>query len=779
MILIRRLVSALALGACMVPIARAQELKDASDSAALADAGRVAQDAGSRGDEAPGGEQPPAAAAFAAPNGQLEPPGSAAPDQHAEVVSALGTAPATGPTSSDPAPLLVTVRSKRADELRRSSQAVTVVEVERARRGSADLGEVLARTEGISIQRAGGLGSESRFSLAGLDGERIRFFVDSIPLENAGFAPGVENVPLNLLERIEVYRGVVPIRLASDALGGAVQLISRRPMRGTHGHASYQAGSFDTHRLTLQASHFDEPTGRYALVSSFLDRSRNDFAIDVQVPDASGRPSETRVHHFHAAYEAQGAMVEVGLLDRPWAERLSLRAFASQRGREIPTDIVMTEPYGAATEANRTTGASLVYKRSFLEEASFELIANYAYHQASVRDLSQCAYDWFGRCTTLPRSGELMDDFEAGEAYLYAHALSLRASASVPIDELQQVSISIAPQFDQRTGEDRSPEYPDTRDPLDVTNRIFNLFSGASYELRGLGERLDFELFGKQYTQVVRGELSVPLGIQEQERERYRFGAGSMARLRWLDPLWSKLSYEYATRYPSTNEMFGNGTDVLPNPYLRAELSHNANLESAFELEHTRSGSYLLDVAAFYRRATDFIARAASGTFGAYINVSDVRVLGAQGRARWISPGEYFTLDGNLTYQHVRNDSKTGIYADFRGDRVPNRPYLFGTVSARAALPEVMVPRDQLSLAFVTRCTGKFDRSWRSIGSNHPGVPRQVQHSIALTYLVRGKARRNLSATLELQNLTDAKLTDFFGVQRPGRAVFAKLVVEL
>ena len=40
---------------------------------------------------------------------------------------------------------------------------------------------------------------------------------------------GIANVPVNLIERVEIYRGVVPIRFGADALGGAVNLVSDQP----------------------------------------------------------------------------------------------------------------------------------------------------------------------------------------------------------------------------------------------------------------------------------------------------------------------------------------------------------------------------------------------------------------------------------------------------------------------------------------------------------------------------------------------------------------------
>src|SRR5688572_3568788 len=151
----------------------------------------------------------------------------------------------------EPPPEEVTVYVSRtpAQELQQSAEAVHVIDTRKARRQTADLGEVLARTQGVAVRREGGLGSGSRFSLNGLYDDQIRFFLDGVPLDIAGFPFGVANVPVNFVERVEIYRGVVPVRFGADALGGVVHLVSSRNYE-THVGASYQVGSFGTHRAT-------------------------------------------------------------------------------------------------------------------------------------------------------------------------------------------------------------------------------------------------------------------------------------------------------------------------------------------------------------------------------------------------------------------------------------------------------------------------------------------------------------------------------------------------
>src|SRR4051812_27857477 len=137
-------------------------------------------------------------------------------------MAAAGQAEATAASAET-----ITVRGlSEASQREQSADAVTVVNTERARRESADLGEVLARTRGVGLRRAGGLGSTARLSLGGFADDQVRIFLDGVPLDLTGFPFGIANVPVNLIERIEIYSGVLPVRFGADALGGGINLVT-------------------------------------------------------------------------------------------------------------------------------------------------------------------------------------------------------------------------------------------------------------------------------------------------------------------------------------------------------------------------------------------------------------------------------------------------------------------------------------------------------------------------------------------------------------------------
>jgi vitamin B12 transporter len=134
----------------------------------------------------------------------------------------------------------------------------------------------------------------------------------------------------------------------------------------------------------------------------------------------------------------------------------------------------------------------------------------------------------------------------------------------------------------------------------------------------------------------------------------------------------------------------------------------------------------------------------------------------------------------NFTYLDFRNVSSDGTFGDFAGDRIPNRPWLFANYSARFNLRGVATARDELSFGWDSRYVHDYFRGWESIGLREfkQTTPRQFTHDVTISYLVRGNGRL-LSTALEVQNLTDERVFDFYGVERPGRAFYAKVTAEL
>lgn len=720
------------------------------------------------------------------------PPGSYQLQAHAEGLGAaeLTIAVAAGESSTPSlrllppaaqAPLEVTVHGQStAERLRRSAQAVQVVETEAAQRQTADLGEVLARSQGIGVRRGGGLGSATRISLNGLVDDQIRFFYDGIPFEFSGYPFGIANVPVNLVDRVEVYRGVVPIRFGADALGGAVNLVSDDEVTGTHGSAAYQTGAFGTQRLALSARHLHEPSGFFTRVQGFADYADNDYPIDVEerIGDSTV-PTPARAYRFHDAYRAVGGSAEVGFVEQPWAKRLLLRTFITDYDKELPHNITMATPYGDVTSGELTTGATVRYENRLAERFTVEVASGYAYTGTEFTDDGDCIYNWFGQCT---RERKQLGEIETPERELHLreHSLFGRLNLGWQLNTQHGVRLTVTGSYATRTGEDKRYDASTTPDPLAAKRNLFTLVGGVEYQVNLFGGRLENILFAKGYFQQLRSQEQLVSGVfRDRNRDTQRVGVGNALRYRFVEWLYAKVSYERATRLPRVDEIFGNGALVVANLGLEPEESHNVYLTLTFDAPDTALGAWRVNLNGFLREADQLIVRLGDNKVLTYKNVYGARSLGFEGALGWTSKGDLVALDGNLTYLDFRNTSSDGNFADNEGDRIPNRPYLFANGSARIQLHAVASAQDKLILSWSSRYVHEFFPGWESQGlaALKEPVPSQLLHALALTYLIPGNPLA-LSFTGEVQNLTDRPAYDFFRVQRPGRAFYFKTTAE-
>lgn len=660
--------------------------------------------------------------------------------------------------------------------LRESARAVTVIDLGRARERTADLGEVLSRAQGIQVRRSGGLGSTSRFSLNGLYDDQIRFFLDGVPLDFAGWGLGVANVPVELIQRIDVHRGVVPVALGADALGGAVDLVTD-PSWVDRAAASWQLGSFGTQRAAAMARARDDRSGAALGVSLFLDRAVNDYPIDVEVPDAQGRLHPATVRRFHDGYLAAGGSLELGVVERGALRRALVRLYATDYDKELQHNLVMTVPYGEAEYGEEVRGATadVVVERGRWRA---RVLGGAARRRIDFRDTAEVVYDWYGNAVRERRQpgelGQVPTDQLVTETGLFA-----RISGERALGVGHRLRVTVAPSAALRGGEDFLDPNPDGRDPLSARRDLVQLVTGVEHELRGGGDRLENVAFAKHYAMwtdaedVRPGYVFVPI-----EQRAQRVGFGDAARWRVRDGLIAKASYEWATRLPSVDEIFGDGILIQPNLELAPETSHNANLGARVE-DDGRRGAVSGEVNLFARLADGLIILLGDDRYFTHQNVWQARILGVEGSGGWVAPGEWASVEASLTFQDIRNASREGTFGAYQGDRIPNRPWLLGSLGATARTRDLVRAGDELAAFASSRYVHEFFRGWESLGLREfkQVVPSQLVHGAGVTYALRGVTP--IVTTLEVQNLTDARVFDSFGVQKPGRAVFVKISGEL
>ena len=123
-------------------------------------------------------------------------------------------------------------------------------DIERA--GSSSLPELLQRQPGIEISNLGGAGKVSTLSLRGTSSTHSIVLIDGMRVGAAtsGFS-AIEHIPLSQIEKIEILRGPASSLYGQDAIGGVIQIFTKKGVEGFKpyvgiGYGSYNISNFQS-----------------------------------------------------------------------------------------------------------------------------------------------------------------------------------------------------------------------------------------------------------------------------------------------------------------------------------------------------------------------------------------------------------------------------------------------------------------------------------------------------------------------------------------------------
>lgn len=153
------------------------------------------------------------------------------------------------------------------------------------------LPELLAREAGVQFSSNGGLGKSSSVSLRGLEARHTLLLIDGVRYGSATLGtPTFENLPVDAIERIEIVRGPLSGLYGSDAVGGVIQIFTRKGAAGFKPDAAATVGS---HRYADAAAGLRFGAGDVdAAVRAQHVRQRGVSATNERVPFDSFNPDD-------------------------------------------------------------------------------------------------------------------------------------------------------------------------------------------------------------------------------------------------------------------------------------------------------------------------------------------------------------------------------------------------------------------------------------------------------------------------------------------------------
>ncbi len=673
----------------------------------------------------------------------------------------------------------ITVYGKsQVQQVREGALSVNVLQIEALQNSSASLKNMIGRTTSVRIREEGGTGSDFDLSINGLSGNSIRYFIDGVPLESLGSGITLANVPTNIIDRVEIYKGVIPAHLGTDALGGAINIITKQDKR-SYLDASYSVGSFHTHQADLNAQFVESKTGLIIKPVISINYSKNDYTMKgVEVWDENAeRYVLVNRKRFHDDYSSFLGQIEFGFINKSWADDFFVSGSYAKVDKELQTGSVQTRVYGMAEKKSDAWSISARYKKRdfILKDLLLNASFSHTWDHSLTVDTAYRKYNWDGDYILSSRN-EITGRGRSMRHYRRPLSI-IRANLDYQLNHHHSFNFNYQM---NRTGNDRydevDTEFAASNDV--VTKHIL----GLSYNQTFFDGKMVNTYFIKDYinTPTIRQtdlpSITGSREVQGSTTNNY-FGYGLGLRYTIMEPLSLKASYENSVRLPLARELLGNGTTIYANVALEPEKSNNVNL-ALFGTWHPADGHTIYyEAGGFLRNVDNYIQPTLSENEGMmqYTNVPAVHIKGVEGEVRYDWQNR-LQLSGNISYQDARNQQKyksDGKPSATYNNQLPNRPWLFSSAEAGYTFHDPLLPESKLHLGCNYQWVHWYFLTWEAYGSreNKARIPTQHIFNADITYSWRN-GRYNIA--LECYNFLDKLAYDNYKLQKPGRAFFAK-----
>ncbi|MFL9831532.1 TonB-dependent receptor plug domain-containing protein [Flavobacterium sp. ST-87] len=691
-------------------------------------------------------------------------------------------------SGSDSAKLKEVVVQNRTvkKQIETSAFSVEVIDFKKQYAKAGDVGDFINRASGVKLRTNGNLGSAVQINLGGLQGKAVRFFKDGIPIELFGHGFSIGTIPVNMLDRVEIYKGVMPVYLASDALGGGVNMVTRTSNKN-FAEVSYEIASFNTHRATANF-YLQNKKNFYGGFNGSLNYSDNNYKVNVPIQNDKNEEFKD-VKRFHDMTRSNYGEAFIGLKEKSWADNLRLTLIYSDFFKEIQNDAQMVNVYGQAFSKEQNYTGMIHYKKKFFDDKlKVNFLTNYSHFDTKFIDTTTVRYNWEG---DIMASGLQAGEIRAGNNQQLKYNLAAsRLNMEYRLSDRNFLEFSELFQYQRRKGSDPLGAISPI-DGIDVmtipaTYRKDNL--ALAWRSLWLDSRLESVIAAKYYHYKTDGYTTDNYGAAwKSSKADSRFGY--LAGLKWADKNYLlKFSYEKATRLPDESEVFGDAVMTRENLDLKPEKSDNLNLYGEYSILKGKS-SLVFSANLFYRNAKDGIFLQYDIPFSRYINYQQTEIKGFEFETNYV-PAKWLSTGLNMTYQDIRRIAVESQFNYLQDSRVPNIPFLFGNFWLNTYFGNLFAKGDNLNFTWNANYTHRFflveiPKSQEpslfepvkdfqtSLIIPKDGRMGQFSNDVGIYYHFSNK---KTTVSAECRNIGDIRLYDNFNVQRPGRSFHLKLI---
>ena len=657
------------------------------------------------------------------------------------------------------------VAKSKSQIIREKPVPITVIDATEFRGRAKGLDEILKKTTGIKIRQDGGLGSKSRISVHGLEGKRVAIFINDFAIETPEGSFNLNDIPIDAIERIEIYKGMVPAHLGGDGLGGAINIVTRENEQNLI-DVSFNHGSYNTSNLLWVFKKYFSSEGIQIGFGGFYNYSDNNYSM--HLPNREN----TIITRNHDKYKSH-AIVASLVLDKLWFDEIELEYVNLKNDKEIQgleNDI----RYAKSFSNSHIPVIKLAKENFFFENLDFKSTIVFPLIRTQLIDTSSYRWDFDGN-SYRPGSGRGEIGATPNKSDNRHSGIDFKTNFNYKINETHSVNLNN--QYSNRKLEPNDPlasEHAGYNIGGFPAKAISNVL-GLTHEMSLFGGRLKQALAIKSFylnSEIIKlGESVVLTNPDISKKEQIRYGISEGIGYHLNQETLIKASFERTVRLPDESELFGDGIVIRSSSELEPEESTNINLGINFDQMNIFGlDRFRVETSAFYMHTFNLIKLVQSVNNLSHVNLDEVLIRGVEAEIK-LDFMKHFYFFANATYQDLRDarkytDNSESTLNPTYDLRVPNVPIFFANFGFEFH-KEGLIGKDERSrIYFDSSYVDEFLFNWELSKKDNWKIPSSIVHTVGFQ---QSLFNRSISISAELNNITNTIVYDNYKLQKPGR----------
>jgi iron complex outermembrane recepter protein len=626
------------------------------------------------------------------------------------------------------------------ESIERSTGFADIIKRDEINSGITTLAELLSGRAGVQIKRYGGMGSCSTISIRGVNPNEVIIYINNIPITDALLGEvNLGDIPIDNIERIEIYRGNAPASFATPGIGGIINIVTKKKIDKRISSFTVGYGSFGSSKILL--NHGDKIDDLTYHIFLNRDGSRGDY----KYIDDNGTPvfnsdddfERERINNKYVSYSLSG---DIAYLYKNYNILLSNTFFYKEKG--IPGLMGNIIEDANVNIKRNVLLVQIERKDLFNKKLNFKIRSFYNIKVEEYED----------------EKNELNINSDSMKGY-YDRAGSELFFKIFFLKYAQELNVNFGYNQEEYLKKDNLSE--------DITQKRKKCFFSIE-------DNISFFEDSLRVTPQFRGEYVIDnyllynnLTESREDIHNSKFLTGENIGVRFFilkEKLYFKSNIGRSYRFPLFTELFGDNIWVKGNPELKHETSMNRDIGFGIRIKKKKSifKKILFEYSYFNNNIDDIIIFIYNSQFSIIgLNAGKANIQGHEFMLSTII-FSFIDVSSNYPFQEAIDEGDLPYY---KGEYLPHRPMHEFSGNIRFF-------NKSLSLGYGINFIASNYRDRQN--SEFYKIESRVIHNLIFNLKVY-----NTDISIEAKNFTNNMVRDSIGSPLPGRSFYAKLSAKI